>query len=69
MPYRVLNNRHISRSGSYTDDLQNTLNELEGEGYQLVNIEQAVDQEDSVIYIFHRDDSGVKRSGSLPDPQ
>jgi hypothetical protein len=57
MTYRVLDNRHINRQGSYTEDLQNTLNELERDGYKLVNIEQAVDQEDSVVYIFYREDS------------
>jgi hypothetical protein len=68
MPYRAIRGQDLKVKGlTYEDSVQQSLNALEVEGYRLISIEPAFDRIQSPLYIFHREGSGIRRSGSLPE--
>jgi hypothetical protein len=62
MPYRVLDNEELNRADRRTDKsnyamvVEAALNHMEEAGWSLVQIEQAVTEDDSPYYIFYKED-------------
>lgn len=60
MTYKVLNNEGLNSAASKADDYASTvesaLNNLERQGFLLVQIEQATDEDAEPYYIFHKVD-------------
>lgn len=67
MPYRAIRSSDFKQAGegSYTANIEATLNKAEQAGYRLVGIEPAYSDDDVSIYILHREDPEVRRSGAL----
>lgn len=66
MPYRVLDEEGLaelaSPSSKYHIIIESALNRMEAQGYQLVAIEQATDDQRLPLYIFHKPEQQRRRT-------